>query len=159
MEENLLTDAHTRKLEIKVGSVYKIAEDEVDIDSRDTCSKGLHCASRSYNYSGFGDTPLLVIVSPSKVRSVPIGEEGKMRVVEMFIAAVLEVDEKGQYMDEDVDVVAFDEEYHNYSIEELTEAIKHHSFAPIASQDQVAPLSVANIEDIANVLKNRVKNI
>ena len=156
-EDNLLTDAHSGKKEIRVGSVYQEDEENIDIDSRNACSRGLHAATKDYPYY-CGDTGLLVIVSPTKVRSVPYTDEAKMRVSEMFVACTLDI-QNGEYMDEDVDVVPFDEEYHNISIKELEDAVKNVSFKPIISQNQVATVNFQDMVAIKDMLKDRVKNI
>jgi len=44
LEENRYTDAHTRTMDIRIGAVYSIPEEEVDIDSREDCSAGLMCS-------------------------------------------------------------------------------------------------------------------
>lgn len=41
LQENTYTDAHTGTMDIKIGEVYKIPEEQVDIDSRNECSSGL----------------------------------------------------------------------------------------------------------------------
>lgn len=156
MQKNYLTDAHTGKLEITVGGIYSIPEENVDISSRNTCSRGLHVAVRDYDYSGFGNTPLLCLVNPSKVRSVPIGEEGKMRVSEMYIASILEIDEEGKYMDEDIDIVNFDQEYFNYTVQDLEEDLKNKSFESLVCQDTIVPIPLQSVINIIDVLKNRV---
>lgn len=121
---NMYTDNHTRTMKIQIGTVYKIDEDLVDINSRNDCSTGLHVASKRYDYGSFGDTPVLCLVNPSKVRSVPIGECSKMRVSEMFIASELEHD-GNNYMDDDINIVPFEDEYSKVTLEELEEASKN----------------------------------
>jgi hypothetical protein len=158
-EDNLMTDGHTRTKEIRVGQVYREDEDKVDIDSRNTCSRGLHVCSKAYSHGYVGDTPLLCIISPSKVRSIPIGEDAKMRVSEMFIASILDIDEEGNYMDEDVNIVDLDEQYHNLSIQELEDALKNKSFEVISSQDKISPVNMIDVAAIKEMLKDRVKNI
>jgi len=109
-----------------VGEVYKEDEENIDWDNTISCGRGLHVASRRYDYSGFGDVAVMVIVNPSKIRSVPIGSAdiGKMRVSEMYIASVLEIDEKGQYIDEHLDIVDMDEKYFNISVAEMENNLK-----------------------------------
>jgi hypothetical protein len=158
-EDNLLTDGHTRTKEIRVGEVYREDEDKIDVNSRNTCSAGLHCCSKAYSHGYVGDTPLLCIISPSKVRSVPIGEDAKMRVSEMFIASILDIDEEGNYMDEGVNILDLDEQYHNLSIQELEEALKNKSFEVISSQDKISPVNMIDVATIKEMLKDRVKNI
>lgn len=160
MEENTYTDGYTRKMKIKVGEVYSIPEEEVDIDSRQDCSNGLHVGSRSFAIGSFGDTKVLVLVNPSKVRSVPYSEGNKMRVSEMFIACILEVNSKGEYMDTDVDLVHLDEDYHNYSIEELQDALAGKKFLEaITCQQEQAPVTKVDMQKITDMLILRVKNV
>lgn len=74
-----------------------------------------------------------------------------MRVSEMFIAAVIE-EKDGKYMDEDVDIVHFDEEYHAYSLEELQDALKNRNFEVIKCQEQEVPMTVEAIEEIVDMI-------
>lgn len=159
MENNHLTDSHTRKMTIKVGSVYSIPEDQIDIDSRASCSRGLHAASRHYSMSGFGDTALLVIVNPMHIRSVPIGEEGKMRVSEMFIASTLDIDEEGKYMDDDIDIVQFDEDYSSVKVAELQDILKNREFERLSCQSELPVVPLTDIVNIVEILQNKVVHI
>lgn len=158
---NVYTDAHTRTMKIQIGSIYKIDEDKVDINSRNDCSAGLHVASKRYNYSGFGDTPVLCLVNPSKVRSVPIGECSKMRVSEMFIASKLEHNGY-EYMDDDLDLVPFEDEYSKITLEELERESENH-FKSVKPTVTVMPLgekdSIKVIEDIKKHMQKRIKLI
>lgn len=124
VETNVYTDNHTKRKRIQIGTVYQEAEDKIDLNNSIDCSNGLHVASKSYNYGSFGDQPVLCLVNPSKVRAVPTYSTGKMRVSEMFIACTLTTGEDGKYMDDDLDLVPFDEEYINISAEELERASK-----------------------------------
>lgn len=161
LEENRYTDAHTYSMDIRIGAVYSIPEEEVDVDSRQDCSSGLHVGSRSFGIGSFGDTKVLCLVNPAKIRSVPIYDGNKMRVSEMFIAAVIE-EKDGKYMDEDVDIVHFDEQYHAYSVEELQEALKERDYSVIKCQDEEVPIShteVQEIVDMISVIGNRVVKV
>lgn len=159
MEENTFTDAHTRKMKIKIGEIYSIDENKVDIDSRAACSSGLHVGSREFGISSFGDTKVLCLINPAKVRSVPYSDAQKMRVSEMYIVCALEIGKDGQYMDADVDLVSLDEDYHNYSLEELEEAVAHKSFEPVYCQGQLAPVTVVDMQTISDMLALRVKSV
>jgi hypothetical protein len=163
--ENNFTDAHTRKKFIQVGSIYREDEDKIDLSNRVSCSRGLHVASRSYNYSGFGDTPVLVLVNPSKIRAVPIGEYGKMRVSEMFVAAVLDVDEEGNYMGDDLDLIDLDDAYFSISVEELERMAKDskvidnecyiNETLSIQEQNNIA----SRLINMRDAIKNRTTNL
>ena len=79
----------------------------------------------------------------------------------MFIAAVIE-EKDGKYMDEDVDIVHFDEQYHAYSVEELQEALKERDYSVIKCQDEEVPIShteVQEIVDMISVIGNRVVKV
>ena len=63
---------------------------------------------------------------PQHIYKMDSGCSGKIGVKQMFIAAITEQDEEGNYVDIDnQDLVNFDELYHNESIEELLEALKN----------------------------------
>lgn len=158
---NVYTDAHTRTMKIQIGSIYRIDEDLVDINSRNDCSAGLHVASKRYNYGSFGDTPVLCLVNPSKVRSVPVGECSKMRVSEMFIASKLEHN-GNNYMDDDLDIVPFEDEYSKITLEELEKASEN-GFEDVKPVKTEMPLSNKDSEkvivDIKKHLLGRIKAI
>lgn len=100
-------------------------------------------------------------MNPAKIRSVPVYDGNKMRVSEMFIAAVIE-EKDGKYMDEDVDIVHFDEQYHAYSVEELQDALKENNYSVIKCQNKQVPISdtaVEEIVDMISVLGKRVVKV
>lgn len=158
---NVYTDRHTGKMKIQIGSIYRIDEDKVDINSRNDCSAGLHVASKRYNYGSFGDTPVLCLVNPSKVRSVPVGECSKMRVSEMFIASKLDIS-NGKYMDDDLDIIPFEDEYSKITLEELEKASEN-GFEDVKPTKTEMPLSNKESEkiivDIKKHLLGRIKTI
>lgn len=158
MTNNSYTSAHNKgKLEIKVGSIYRIPESEINLDNTICAAGGLHAAAVDYNYSSFGDTPVVVLVNPSKAITVPLGEIGKLRTTEMFIAAVNDK-AHGQHFD-DSSLTVFDEEYNNLTISELEDAIKNKSFSPASVKENVSPINFNDLESIKNILKQRVINV
>jgi len=70
MQEKSYTDAHTRTMDYRVGKSSSIPRNEGDDNNSVSCSKGLHIASKRYNYSGFGDTAVLAIINPMDVLAV-----------------------------------------------------------------------------------------
>lgn len=122
-EENTYTDGHTRQKKIKIGHVYQEDEANIDTNNKIGCGRGLHVGSRSFGISSFGDTKVMCLVNPMKIRAVPLYEYSKMRVQEMFVAAILE-DDNGKYPDEDVDLVELDNRYFNISLNSLKEKVK-----------------------------------
>lgn len=88
------------------------------------------------------------------------GCSGKIGVKQMFIAAVTTQDEEGNYEDIDnQDLVNFDELYHNESIEELTQALQTKSLECVSVSEAVAEVSLKDVQNITELLKNRVVNI
>ena len=74
--------------------------------------------------------------------------------------SVTEQDENGDYVDIDSQaVVNFDELYHNQTIDELQEALKNKSFEPISVSTEVTELSLKEVVNITEVLKNRIVEI
>ncbi len=156
MEENVYTSAHDRSIRIKLGEIYSIPEEQVDLDSSVCHSGGLHVASVNYNYSSYGNTPLVVLVNPSKTITVPSEEIAKMRVSEMFIVGIHE--NVGNHVSDDF-VHDFDEKYHNNSIEELEEALKNKSLATVSISEAVSELTIKEVVNITDKLKNRIITI
>ena len=120
--ENVFTSWHSRdKHTIKVGSVYQINENEINTNN------GLE-AQEDYMLLQLImiivdlEIHLFVLVSPSKTITVPKEETGKLRTTEMFIACINDKPH-GIHLDEKT-IAAFDEEYNNFTINELEEALE-----------------------------------
>lgn len=145
------------KKKIVIGDIYKIDDKDVNLDANVCAAGGLHCASYDYDYSGFGDTNLIVLVNPSKTITVPTYDFSKMRVSEMMIVGI-NPNERGVHIDEGF-YSNLDENYHNYSIDELQEAFKNKSFEPISVSTEVTELSLKEVVNITDILKNRIVEI
>lgn len=92
------------------------------------------------------------------VRSVPNHECSKMRVSEMFIAGVLELDEYQEHIESD-DVNDYSEIYFNQSVEELEKMLEEKKFDVLTCQENVPVISVMDIKSIKDLLKSRVISI
>ena len=154
LEGNVYTDAHTRNKVIKVGHVYQEDESNIDLNNRVDCSRGLHVGNKRFAYEGFGNVGVLALVNPSKVRSVPISDTNKMRVSEMFIAAIMEKQDYDKMIDEKV-VADFSDVYFSQSLEELKEVVKTKTFEKIKSKNHITPLNEVDISQVAEILANR----
>lgn len=158
LAENVYTDSHTHRKVIKVGQIYQEDEDKIDLDNTQACSSGLHVGALGFGFDGFGDTGVLALVNPMKVRSVPKSQTKKMRVSEMFIAGVMELGEY-QKLIEDENIDDYSQEYFNASVEELTGMVKDRKFDGISCQDNLPALSLSDISKVEAELKSRVKSI
>jgi hypothetical protein len=156
-ETNTFTSAHDRNVEIKLGGVYSIPEDKINLNNSICAAGGLHAAAVDYNYSGFGDMPVVVLVNPSKAITVPMGETGKLRTTEMFIACVNDKP-LGTHFDEDA-LAAFDSEYHDVALSQLEEAARNKSFEALSVQNEVPAVSLVDLNTIKEMLKNRVRQV
>lgn len=152
LQEEAFTDAHTNTKNIKLGAIYKEDEDKIDLDNTKDCSSGLHVGAKNFGFSGFGDVGVLALVNPMYVRSVPVSDAHKMRVSEMFVCCTME---KEDY-DNLEDILDFSEEYCNSTIEELDESLKNKSFEKISCQENVPVLTIKEVENITEILKNRI---
>lgn len=156
-ESNDFTSWYGKEANIRLGAVYKISDDEINLNNSICAAGGLHAASVDYDYSGFGDTPVVVLVNPSKAITVPLGETGKMRTTEMFVACVNDKPH-GTHFDEN-GLVAFDNEYHDHTLEELEIVAKNKNFSTISVQEEVPPVSLVDINKIMEMLEERVVQI
>lgn len=160
VEDNKFVSSNSGKngqLPIQVGKIYSIPEDEINLNNGICAAGGLHAAAVDYNYSSFGDTPVVVLVNPSKAITVPMGETGKLRTTEMFIACVNDK-KQGVHFDEDV-LAAFDEEYHDLTIKELEEVVSKKDFSKISVKENKPAVDMIDLEKIKELLKNRVKTV
>lgn len=156
-ETNRFTAYHGRNTDIRIGGIYKIPDTAINLNNGLCAAGGLHAAAVDYDYSGFGDTPVVVLVNPSKAITVPTNETGKMRTVEMFIACVNDKP-LGVHFDDSA-LSAFDNEYHDLSLNELEEAAKSKSFEKLAVQETVPAVSLVDLNVIKEMLKGRVKDV
>lgn len=161
MKENRYTDDYTRSYDIRIGEVYKIREEDIDVNKHGSCGGALHVADgKVFNYKSFGDTPVAVLVDPRHVYKMDSGYSGKIGVKQMFVMSITEQDYSGNYIDIDSQaVVNFDDLYHNQTIDELQEAFKNKSFEPISVSTKVTELSLKEVVNVTDILKNRIVEI
>lgn len=156
-ESNTFTAAHDKKVEIKLGGIYSIPDDKINLDNGICAAGGLHAAAVDYNYSAFGDMPVVVLVNPSKAITVPLNETGKLRTTEMFIACVNDKPQ-GIHFDEGA-LSAFDSEYHDVTLSQLEEAARSKSFEGLSVQNEVPAVSLVDVNTIKEMLRNRIKTV
>ena len=164
MSENKYTDAHTGKMDYRVGQIASIPRDEGDDDNTVNCGKGLHICSSEYDYSGFGDVPVLAIVNPMDVLAAPINEVSKLRTSRWFFAMTLPEDEKYILDEEDFNVLELGDIFNEKCFEDIeehvkngfTEEVKRHTFTlPTLSSKELSRI-INSLEEMSNVINNRV---
>lgn len=158
IQEDSYTDGHTHSKDIRVGAIYKEDEDKINLNRDVSCGAGLHVGSRSFGFSGFGDVGVIALVNPMYVRSVPNHECEKMRVSEMFIAAVAELNEYEELV-EDGEILDYSNVYCKESLEELEQMLKEKRIDRISCQDSLPAISIIDVDKIREMLKARIVNI
>lgn len=156
--QQMYTSAHNAgKYVFAIGDVYRMEGEEPDSNVGNCASGGLHGAAVNYNYSGFGDTPIVVLINPAKAIYVPTYETGKFRTTEMKLACV-NPNPHGVHIDESL-ILEADKEYNEFTISELKNILATKSFATVAIQEQVPEVNLLDIQTIINSLENKVVNI
>jgi hypothetical protein len=167
MQTDMFTDAHTKKFDYKVGSVISMPRNDGDDNNSVSCSKGFHAASKAYDYSGFGDTSILVIINPIDVLAVPRGEDGKLRTCRWFFATTLSREEKYILDDDAFDVSdlgdVFEEQcmtnLQDYVQNSFAEEVKRHTFQiPQITASEMKKI-VVSLEDMKEIISKRVTQI
>ena len=167
MKENRYTDAHTGKMDYRVGQIASIPRDEGDDDNTVNCGKGLHICSSEYDYSGFGDVPVLAIVNPMDVLAAPINEVSKLRTSRWFFAMTLPENEKYILDERDFNVLELGDIFNEKCFEDIeehvkngfTEEVKRHTFTlPTLSSKELSTI-INSLEEMSNVINNRVVDL
>ena len=167
LNANSYTSSHTGQEDYKIGDVISMPRFEGDDNNQISCSKGFHGASKKFDYSGFGDTPILMIINPLDVLAVPLNEVGKLRVCRWFFATTLTKDEQYILDDEDFDVTdlgdIFEEKcmvgMEEYVQNSFVEEVKRHTFTiPSISASEIRGI-VLSLEQMQDEIKERVQSI
>lgn len=167
MQKKHYTSSHTGLEDYRVGEVISMPRNEGDDNNTVSCSRGYHQASKEYDYSGFGDTPILTIVNPVDVLAVPQNEVGKLRVCRWFFAAVLGEDEQHILDNEDFDVENLGDIFEEKCLENMgeyiqnsfAEEVKRHTFDLSKVSSNEIDVIVKSLEEMKEIINNRVKQI
>lgn len=156
LSDNTFTDSHTQKKSIKIGQIYREDEDKINLDNSQSCGAGLHVGSSEFgSYDSFGSIGLMCLVNPSKIRSVPNHDCNKMRVSELLPVAIMGLNDYKDIVDSK-EITDLSELYFNESIDTLKEQLANKSFEGLACQEHLPQVSLKEIENITDILKNRI---
>lgn len=88
VEEGVYTDSYSKTMRYELGSSAKLDSEDVDWNSDNTCSKGLHAGARDWmKDTYFGDTPIKVFINPMNIAACPPKDTyGKLRATEIYFA-------------------------------------------------------------------------
>jgi hypothetical protein len=165
MQEKAYTSAHTGREDYRVGEIVSMPRQYGDDNNTISCSKGFHAASKEYDYSGFGDTPILVIINPMDVLAVPLNEVGKLRTSRWFFAATLDNEEQYILDDDEFDVTdlgdVFEEKclsnIETYVKNSFAEEVQRHTFSiPQISASELTS-AIHTLEKMKAAISNRIE--
>lgn len=155
------TDAHSRTFTIKIGEVVSMPRENCNSNQNQTCSTGLHVAGKSWLSQGyFGKHSLMVLVNPADVVAVPPSDNyGKMRVCAYYPVQLIERDEKGNIIDNEIEdgfedsfmeIIAYEGEINNED-----DKNPYKLFIPNIPEIDKGKVNY-NLKEISNSLKKKV---
>lgn len=156
-EQNITyTDDYTRSYTIQIPGIYKIKEEDIDLNKNGSCGGLLHLANpEKFSYSGYGDTDVMCLVNPMNIARTDTSYSGKIGVSEMYICQIL----NGIDWDKNQNIVNFDEEYEQLSLQEIETALRMKDLSKFSVSTEVTGLNYKELETIKNLLKNRIVTI
>ena len=164
--ESQFTDNHTHSMDYRIGVEARIERHAGNQSNQVTCSKGLHVASKEYNYSGFGDTAIMVAVNPMDVLAVPHGEDGKLRTCAFTPVAVLEESEENEILQENIDVSDLLFTHYDEQVNKLREMLSNNTAYELNINhilgvvDQSSLMNIlTNLEYMQSVINDRVSSL
>lgn len=141
-----------------IGDIYAIPRNEINVDAGNCAAGGLHFASVDYNYGSFGDTPVIVLIDPSKAITVPIGEKNKGRTIEMKIA-MINPNKHGVHIDKKLLEKASDE-YNEHVIKSLEEIVETGDVDKLSYGSKYqTDMTVNDVKALLEVMKSRTVKI
>ena len=167
LEIEQFTDAHTMTMDYRIGVEARIERHQGNQSNQVSCSRGLHVASKAYDYSSFGDTAILVAVNPMDVLAVPRGEDGKLRTCAFTPVAVLEQDEENNILaDDDMEVEDLLFAHYDEQVNRLKEMVANNSayelnINHILNVPSATTLGciLDNLETAQQVINNRINEL
>lgn len=161
-QEKNYTSAHTGKEDYRVGEIIEMGRKDTDEDNTRSCSLGYHISSRDFDYSSFGDTPILAICNPMDVVAVPHSDQGKLRTCRWFFAAVLDDEEQYILDNEDFDVSEMGDIFEERMMINIEERIKESFVQEVARHSfnlpQITSKEIVNLTDKLKEIHNEIKS-
>lgn len=164
--EQVFTDNHTRTFDIRIGKEVRMQREDCDPNRQEQCSKGLHTGNKKFGFNGFGDTPILCLINPIDVVSVPAYDSDKMRSCAYLPVAVLNMEESTTFL-ENADVLNLCDHYFSDQVSKLEEMVKRNKptessrniLFPENHTKESINLVVNDLGAIKSKLASRVKKV
>ena len=156
-EATVYTDKHSGKFTIKIGEVVSMPREECDSRQDQTCSRGLHAAGASWLSQGyFGDTPLMVLINPSDVVSVPPQDSyGKLRTCAYYPVQVVDFKD-GKIVNPELED-GFEDDFINKIISSTTVNNEDNSNYQLTVPN-IPELSMKNIVGRLDIIKKQLES-
>lgn len=152
LAEQQFTDGHTHSFDYRIGQEVRMPRSEGDQSNRVSCSNGFHQASKAYDYSGFGDTPILCAFNPMDVLAVPHNEDGKLRVCAFTPIAVLTDEEDRTFLDTNPDIADITTHHYQEQVNNLKELVSKNTAYELGINNILSKVS----QDTIDVIKERI---
>lgn len=149
-EIGVFTDKHSGSTRIVMGTPVTMDRNKCDHSQEQTCSKGLHAASKEWlkdNYS-FGEIAIKVLLDPGDIVAIPPKDSyGKLRTCRYFPVCVIE----DLSVDDTIPTWATDAfiQYLNYS----GPVVRGLDYASISDLEEKIPSLVRDLKRAAEALK------
>lgn len=149
---DVFTDAHTRKMEIKIGEEVRISRDKCDENREAQCSRGLHFMSKAYNLR-LGSEKLIVLINPMDIVAFPSYDQSKGRSCAYLPVARALLDENGDI--EEFDAGTYDFSYAEYGRERLEKLLSEHTFEELQTMGEIADdITLEDFESVRDNIKS-----
>lgn len=120
----------------------------------------IHVSNGRYNFKGYGDTSLAVLVCPADIIHCPYSDHSKMRVLAVTPIAILESDCKFEFTPETEQIIS---ETFNNHVTRLNNLIKEGDFVPASKQHTlIREIPKVNLSELFSTIKSIItetKNI
>lgn len=123
LSENVYTDNHTGKMEIKMNVPVYMPRYECDPDINKNCSKGLHTGNKRFLKQGtYGGHGLLCLVNPYDIVSIPSSHENKMRSCEYLPVGLVSYKD-GELIEPDFKQLSIN--YKGHFVNQINDVFEH----------------------------------
>lgn len=146
------TDAHTGKMNIKIGEEVSMPREECDENHNAQCSSGLHFMSPAYGLR-LGNTTVVVLVNPYHIVAFPSYDNTKGRCCAYLPIGKAEIKQNKIIT---LDSGSYDFEYSKYTSEVLDNMLNGNNLKDLQEQGWIAEDLTA--EDF-NIIKSKVMDV
>ncbi len=144
----------------EIGEETRLGVNEVDWSNAE-CSRGLHCSNGGYDFVGYGDVSIAVVINPMDVVFCPYQDQSKMRVMAMTPIAILENDCEFELTDQVQEYISSIYEKH---VNRLNDLLDSSEFTELnrnlfLQESQIIQSLNVIVSDNKSIVKDRLKKL